>query len=128
MNRVVKESTLGIADMNYKGYSDCESNLLEDVDRWCWGRVGVSVEMLHLCEFPIVVGEFEDAFWAWEVCDFVVHHSSSSIGFCWCERDRGCGLCIKEKGLKDIGLERPKGQRDLLLWGLGSYCDQVGHQ
>ena len=55
---------LGIADMNYKGYSDCESNLLEDVDRWCRGRVGVSVEMLHLCEFPIVVGEFEDAFWA----------------------------------------------------------------
>jgi hypothetical protein len=33
----------------------------------------VSLETPHLCEFPIMVGEFENAFWAWEVCDLVVH-------------------------------------------------------
>ena len=90
-----------VADMNCEGFSDSESKLLERVDHRCWGRVGVSVEMLHLCEFPIVVGEFEDAFWAWEVCDFVVHHSSSSIGFCWCERDGSFGLGVEEECLED---------------------------
>jgi hypothetical protein len=48
-----------MADMNSKGFSGCESNLLEGVDHRCWGRVGVSVETPFLCEFPIMVGEFE---------------------------------------------------------------------
>ena len=26
-----------------------------------------------------MVGEFEDAFWAWEVCDLVIHRSG--VGF-----------------------------------------------
>ncbi len=58
-----------------------------------------SAEMPSLCEFPIMVGGFEDAFWAWEGYDFVVHQIG--IGFYWCERDMVCGLCIKETGLKD---------------------------
>ena len=59
----------------------------------------MSVEASCLCVFPSMVGEFEGAFWAWEVCDFVVHQSG--IGFYWCGRDRVHGLCLKEKGLKD---------------------------
>ena len=55
-SRVVEKSSLRIANMNSKGLSDCESNLLEGVDRWCWGGVGVSVELPCLCEFPIMVG------------------------------------------------------------------------
>ena len=52
-----------------------------------------------LCEFPIMVGEFEGAFWAWEVFDFVVH--CSGVGFCRCECDRVRWLCIVEEGLED---------------------------
>ena len=44
MNRVVEEYLSRVADMNCKDFSDCESNLLEGVDRWCWDRVGVSIE------------------------------------------------------------------------------------
>ena len=98
-NRVVEKSTSCVAGINSEGLGDCESNLFEGVDCWCRGRVGVSVETPHLWDFPIVVGKFEDAFWAWEVCDFVVHQSG--VGFYWCEHDRVSGLCIKEKGLKD---------------------------
>jgi hypothetical protein len=58
-NRVVEKPTPCMADMNSKGFSGCESNLLEGVDHRCWGRVGVSVETPFLCEFPIMVGEFE---------------------------------------------------------------------
>jgi hypothetical protein len=112
---VVEKSTSRVANMNSEGLSDCESNLLEGVDRWCWVRVGVSVETPRLCEFPIMVGKFEDAFWAWEVCDLVVHRSG--VGFYWCERDRVRGL-----GLKDWS------ESSLLLWRLGSYCDQGGCQ
>ena len=32
----------------------------------------MSIESLCFCEFPVMVGIFEDAFWAWEVCDFEV--------------------------------------------------------
>ena len=39
----------------------------------------MSIEASCLCEFPIMVGEFEGAFWAWKVCDLVVH--CSGIGF-----------------------------------------------
>ncbi len=59
----------------------------------------MSVELLCLCEFPIVVGNFEDSFWAWKVCDFGVHQSR--IGFCWCECDGCGGLGVKEEGLED---------------------------
>ena len=72
-SRVVEKSLSRVANMNSECFSDCESDLLEGVDRWCWGRVGVPTETSCLCEFPIMVGEFEDAFWAWKVCDFVVH-------------------------------------------------------
>jgi hypothetical protein len=27
--------------------------LLEGVDRWCWGRVGMSIEVSCLCKFPL---------------------------------------------------------------------------
>ncbi len=30
----------------------------------------MSIESLCMCEFPIVAGNFEDAFRAWELCDF----------------------------------------------------------
>ena len=40
-SRVVKKSSSRVANMNSKGLSDCESNFLEGVDRWCWGGVGV---------------------------------------------------------------------------------------
>ncbi len=59
----------------------------------------MSIEMLCLCEFPIVVGNFEDAFRAWKVCDFGVHQIC--IGFCWCECDGSRGLSGKEEGLED---------------------------
>ncbi len=59
----------------------------------------MSVEGPRLCEFPIMVGEFEDAFWAWEVCDLVVHRSG--VGIYWCECDRVRVLCIEEKDLKN---------------------------
>ncbi len=36
-SRVVEKSSLRIANMNSKGLSDCEFNLLKGVDRWCWG-------------------------------------------------------------------------------------------
>jgi hypothetical protein len=42
--------------MNSECFSDCESYLLECVDRWCWSRVAMSVEASCLCEFPIMVG------------------------------------------------------------------------
>ena len=61
-SRVVEKSSPRVANMNREGVSDCESNLLEGVDCWCWGGVGVSVELPCLCEFPIMVGKFEDAF------------------------------------------------------------------
>jgi len=61
-SRVVEKSSSRIANMNNEDLSDCKSNLLDGVDRWCWGGVGVSVEASCLCEFPILVGEFEDAF------------------------------------------------------------------
>ena len=32
----------------------------------------MSAESPRLCEFSIMVGEFEDAFWAWELCDVCV--------------------------------------------------------
>jgi hypothetical protein len=96
---VVEKSSYRVANMNSKCFSDCEYYLLEGVDRWCWGRVGMSVKASCLCEFPIMVGEFEDAFWAWKVCDFVVH--CSGVGFCRCECDRVRWLCIVEKGLED---------------------------
>ena len=70
--RVVKKSSSRITTMNSKCFSDCESDLLEGVDRWCWGRVGVPVETSCLCEFNYDRRN-EDAFWAWKVCDFVVH-------------------------------------------------------
>ncbi len=57
-NRLVEKSRSHVEDMNSDRLSDCESNLLEGVDRRCWGRVGVSVETPRLCEFPIVVGKF----------------------------------------------------------------------
>ena len=38
--RVVEKSSSGLANMNSECVSDCESDLLEGVDRWCWGRVG----------------------------------------------------------------------------------------
>ncbi len=53
----------------------------------------MSIESLCLCEFPIVVGNFEDAFWAWKVHDFGVH--LSGVGFCWRERDVSHGLGVK---------------------------------
>jgi hypothetical protein len=59
----------------------------------------MSVEASCLCEFPIMVGEFEGAFLAWKVCDLVVHRSG--VGFCRCECDRVRWLCIVEKGLED---------------------------
>jgi hypothetical protein len=59
----------------------------------------VSVESPCLCEFPIMVGEFEDAFWAWKVCDLVVHRSG--VGFYKFEYDGVRGFCVEEKGLKD---------------------------
>ena len=46
-----------------------------------------------------MVGEFEDAVWAWELCDLVIHQSE--IGFYRCDCDRVRGFCIEEKGLKD---------------------------
>ena len=46
-----------------------------------------------------MVGEFEDAFWAWEVCDFGVHQRDT--GFNWCEYYGSCGLGVKEKGLEE---------------------------
>ncbi len=86
-SRVVEKSLSCVANMNSSEcFSDCESYLLEGVDRWCWSRVGMSVEASCLCVFPIMAGEFEDAFWAWKVCDFVVH--CSGVGFCRCECDR----------------------------------------
>jgi hypothetical protein len=85
-SRVVEKSSSRVANMNGKCFSDCESYSLEGVDCWCWGRVGMSVEASCLCEFPIMVREFEDAFWAWKVCDFVVH--CSDVGFCRCDCDR----------------------------------------
>ena len=39
----------------------------------------MSVETLCLCEFPVMVGELEDAFWDWKVCDFVVHRSGVGL-------------------------------------------------
>ena len=36
-SRVVEKSSSRMANMNSKGLSDCESNLLKGVDRWCWG-------------------------------------------------------------------------------------------
>jgi hypothetical protein len=98
-SRVVEKSSSCVANINSKCFSDCKSYLLEGVDRWCWGRVGMSVEALCLCEFPIMVGEFEGAFWAWKVHDLVLH--CSGVGFCRCECDRVCWLCIIEKGLED---------------------------
>ena len=59
----------------------------------------MSAESPHLCEFSILVGEFEDAFWAWKLCDLVIHQSE--IGFYRCDCDRVRGFCIEEKGLKD---------------------------
>ena len=44
-SRVVEKSSSPIANMNSECFSDCESDLLEGVDRWCWGRVGVPVEV-----------------------------------------------------------------------------------
>jgi hypothetical protein len=61
---VVEKSTSCVAGINSEGFSDCESNLFEGVDYWCQGRVGASVKTPSLCDFPIVVGKFEDAFWA----------------------------------------------------------------
>ncbi len=72
-SRVVEKSSSRIVNMNSECFNDCESDLLEGVDHWCWGRVGVPIETSCLCEFPIMVGEFEDSFWAWKVCDFVIH-------------------------------------------------------
>jgi hypothetical protein len=43
-SRVVEKSSLRIANMNSKGLSDCEINLMKGVDRWCWGGEGVSVD------------------------------------------------------------------------------------
>ena len=97
--RVVKKSSSCVSNMNSECFSDCESYLLECVDRWCWSRVAMSVEASCLCEFPIMVGEFEGAFWAWEVCDFVVH--CSGVGFCRCECDRVRWLCIVVEGLEN---------------------------
>ena len=92
--------------MNCECFSDCGSYLLEGVDHWCWGRVKMSVEASCLCEFPIMVGKFESAFWAWKVCDLVVH--CSGIGFCRCECDRVHWLCNVKKGLENWS-EFPKG-------------------
>jgi len=62
-SRVVEKSSSWVANMNSECFSDCESYLLEGVDGWCWGRVGMSVEVSCLCEFPIMAGKFEGAFW-----------------------------------------------------------------
>ena len=99
--RVVEKSSSCIANMNSEGLSDCESNLLEGVDRWCWGGVGVSIESPCLCEFPIMVGEFEDAFWAWEVCDLVIHRSG--VGFDYL-LPCSCCACMAQHGSKTLSL------------------------
>ena len=38
---VVKKSFSCVSNMNSECFSDCESYLLECVDRWCWSRVYV---------------------------------------------------------------------------------------
>ncbi len=89
--RVVKKSSSCVSYMNSECFSDCKSYLLECVDRWCWSRVAMSVEASCLCVFPIMVGKFEGAFWAWEVCDFVVHCSGVITN---AYSIRGCCCCI----------------------------------
>jgi hypothetical protein len=44
---VVEESTSRIADMNCEGFSDSESNLLESVARWYWGRAESTMYNTH---------------------------------------------------------------------------------
>ena len=76
---VVDESTPCVANMNCVGFYDGESELLKGANGGGWGRVGVAIECAGFCEGPIMVGEFEDAFWAWECGDFGVHQGR--VGF-----------------------------------------------
>ena len=41
----------------------------------------MSIELSCLCKFPIVVGNFEDAFRPWKVCDFGVSYIKVGLGF-----------------------------------------------
>ena len=59
----------------------------------------MSIELLCLCEFPIVAGNFEDAFRAWEVCDF--WSTLEWRWVCWREHDGSCGSGVEEEDLED---------------------------
>ena len=82
-SRVVDESTPCVANMNCVGLYDGKSELLEGVNGGGWGRVGMAVEGTSFGEGPIMVGDFEDAFWARECGDFGVHQGS--VGFSRCK-------------------------------------------
>ena len=61
-----------------------------------------------------MVGKFEDAFWAWEVCDFVVHRTG--VGFYWCEPDViGFLGWVSKRKVWRIGPKGPKGSIAMVI-------------
>ena len=61
-----------------------------------------------------MVGKFEDAFWAWEVCDFVVHQTG--VGFYWCEPDViGFLGWVSKRKVWRIGPKGPKGSIAMVI-------------
>ena len=79
---MVDESTPCVANMNCVGFNDGESELLEGVNGGCWRRIGVAVKGACFGEVPIMVGDFEDAFRAWECGDLGVHQGRIGFGRC----------------------------------------------
>ncbi len=61
------------------------------------------IELSCLCEFPIVVGNFEDAFQAWKVCDFGVHQSCIGVNV------MGVVGWVPKRKVWRIGQKCPKG-------------------
>ena len=68
--REVMKFSHSVTDMECEFICESKSKLLECGDSGSWGRIWVTIELAWLCSFPIVIGQVEDSFWAWEA-----HHS-----------------------------------------------------
>ncbi len=88
-----------LSDMKCRCFCESESKLLENGNGGDWGRLGMAVELVQLCFFPVVIGKGEDSFWAWEAHNFGVN--LGGIKFGWCGHKWARGLDVKEEVLQN---------------------------
>ena len=70
---MVMKFTRSVMDMEWECFCESKSELLDCGDSGGWGRIQVTIELALMCSFPIVIGQVEDSFWAWEARKFGVY-------------------------------------------------------